>query len=191
MKFINPVILIKANATEGKKVYVSEESIKRVEFYQAKTTGNKVEKVICIRSFEYANEETVQYGNDRYTVLRSYNANDGIIELVLVRENRLYPESAVLIWHEVKEGLVIEKRQDVHVRYTGYSRKSFDLAYQVGTLMSYGFKLSKDDYELSRRIDTDTKKPIYASKIEYDNAEYDITQSNFNPDINEVEVICS
>ncbi|MBH1941638.1 phage head closure protein [Mobilitalea sibirica] len=72
-----------------RKVYASEESAKRQEFYQANANGYKIEKVLTIRKFEYGNEEIVKIGPDgsriEYTVLRTYDKQDGNIELTLTK----------------------------------------------------------------------------------------------------------
>lgn len=191
MQFITPVLLLKSGETVGKKVYVSEESAKRTEFYQAKASGHKIEKVLIIRKFEYGNEEIIKYGNETYTVLRSYDPQDGNIELYLIKEVRKYQCAAVLMWNVVENGSIISKSQNVFVMETGNVGQSFNISYQAGINTSYSFKMTRSDFELSRRIDNDTKKPLYASMIKFNDAIFDIVQTNFNPDINEVEIVCS
>lgn len=191
MQFITPVLLYKPDDTVGRKVYVSEESAKRTEFYQAKAAGFKIEKVFTIRKFEYSNEELIKCGNEIFTILRAYDLKDGNIELYLIREVRKYQSAAALIWDVVENGSIVTKTQDVFVMETGNTGQSFNISYQVGITTSYSFKLSKSDFELSKRIDNDTKKPLYASRIKFNEAEFDIIQTNFNPDINEVEILCS
>lgn len=98
MQFITPVLLCKktydietndiGEASESmteRTVYVSEESAKRSEFYQANANGYKVEKVLTIRAFEYKNEEIIKINNEIFTVLRSFDLKNGNIELTLIR----------------------------------------------------------------------------------------------------------
>lgn len=68
-----------------KKIYGSEESAKRQEFYQASANGYKIEKVIVVRKFEYANEEIVILDDTEYSVLRAFDPKDGNIELILTK----------------------------------------------------------------------------------------------------------
>lgn len=103
MQYITPILLCSKTFSEEtneigeplsstsieKKVYVSEESIKRNEFYQANASGYKVEKVMNIRKFEYANEESVKITvgdkTEELTVLRTDDLKDGTINLVLTK----------------------------------------------------------------------------------------------------------
>lgn len=98
MQFITPILLCKkqfgsetndiGESTESmtdRKVYASDESAKRQEFYQANANGYKIEKVLTIRKFEYADEEIVKFGTIEYSVLRTFDKQDGNIELTLTK----------------------------------------------------------------------------------------------------------
>jgi hypothetical protein len=77
---------VSASSVE-RKVYVSEESVKRSEFYQANAIGYKVEKVLNIRKFEYSNEELIKIVTgsvtEEYKVIRVDDLKDGTLNLVL------------------------------------------------------------------------------------------------------------
>jgi hypothetical protein len=70
-------------------VYVSEESVKRSEFYQANANGYKVEKVYNILKFEYNNEPTIKVtlGDtiEEYAILRTDDLKDGTMNLILTK----------------------------------------------------------------------------------------------------------
>jgi len=191
MQFITPILLCSSGNPEGRKVYASEESVKRLEFYQANASGHKIEKVITIRKFEYANEESAKINGEKYTVLRVYDLNDGNIQFSLIKEVRYYDEAATLIWNEIEDGVIIDKSQNVLVREDTFTSTEFYASYQIGTNQVYLFKMTKTDYELTKRIDADTKKPLYARKLKYKEAVYDIIQAHYIKDIDEIDLICS
>lgn len=97
MQFINPVYLIsKSDETTDekgdpiqtpikRKLYVSVNSVRQSEFYQAQASGFKPEVSIVIRNFEYKGEEFAEVNEIEYRILRTYDKNDGTIELTLVR----------------------------------------------------------------------------------------------------------
>ena len=96
MKFINPAYLINIRKvvndlgdieeTEDKtKVFVYEQSIRQSEFWQAQAVGFKAEITLILRTFEYNGQEIIVYKNIRYKVYRTYDKNDGTIELMLIR----------------------------------------------------------------------------------------------------------
>lgn len=98
MEFINPVYLVtKASSLESdengdpivqetkRKAFVHKQSTKQTEFYQAQATGFKPEITIVIRSFEYKEEEVIEYNLVRYRVLRTYSPGDGNTEIVLYK----------------------------------------------------------------------------------------------------------
>lgn len=93
MKFINPVYLIYReykpnNIGEWKptkikrKVNADISSISQTEFYKAQSAGLKPEITIRLRSFEYKSEEILEVNNSTYSVLRTFDKGDGVIELV-------------------------------------------------------------------------------------------------------------
>ena len=97
MQFTTPIYLISKNNSgidekgdliqkpEKRKVYSSLNSVRQSEFYQAQASGFKPEMSLIIRSFEYKGEELAEYNNIQYKILRTYDKNNGNIELTLVR----------------------------------------------------------------------------------------------------------
>lgn len=96
LQFITPVYLItniigtneigdKTNNVSKRKVYAALLSVRQSEFYQAQAIGAKPEILLVIRKLEYKNEMCIEYKNEKFNVLRTYDKNDGLIELTLTR----------------------------------------------------------------------------------------------------------
>lgn len=64
------------------EVFCSCKSITRSEFYNAATTGFKPSIVFVINSFEYNNEEKVEFEEGVYKVIRTYLNSTDRIELI-------------------------------------------------------------------------------------------------------------
>lgn len=63
-------------------VYANKKSIRQQEFYQAQATGLKPEIMFEIRTAEYNNESLLLYGNKEYNIIRTYDKNGEITELI-------------------------------------------------------------------------------------------------------------
>lgn len=97
MQFLTPIYLINKNNSgpdekgdliqvpDRRKAYASLNSVKQSEFYQAQASGFKPEMSLILRNFEYNGEELAEIGKVQYKILRTYDKNDGTIELTLVR----------------------------------------------------------------------------------------------------------
>lgn len=92
MKFITPIYLLSiSNSTDdagdttqadtSRKVFVNVSSIGMNEFYQAHNLGFKPELKVYIRDFEYKGESKIKYKNEEYRVIKTYDRQDGVIEL--------------------------------------------------------------------------------------------------------------
>lgn len=67
---------------EGKReIYCNVKSISRSEFYNASTAGLKPSLIFLIHSFEYNNEEKVEFNGCAYNVIKTYMVNKDEIEL--------------------------------------------------------------------------------------------------------------
>lgn len=196
MQYIFPCFLcIRSKAdsdeiTSERKVYASTKSAVRNEFYQAHAAGFKIEKVMTIRAFEYNNEEILKIGEDIFNILRAYDRKDGTIELILIKENRLYEEAATLLWNVYENGELIEHSKDVLIRNDSLSSSQVATSYQTGLNLTYIFKMKASDYEATKRIDNDTKKPLYATNIQFGEAVYEIVRTDKKKSVNEIELIC-
>jgi|SRR5690625_1479589 len=69
------------SSEEKRMVYTNKRSIRQSEFYQAQAEGLKPELAFDIRSFEYEGEDLVEYEEQKYKVIRTYDRGE-IIELI-------------------------------------------------------------------------------------------------------------
>lgn len=65
-----------------KTVLCNLESASRSEFYNASVSGYKPELVFIIHTYEYDNEEKVEFEGKEYTIIRTYRKNFEELELV-------------------------------------------------------------------------------------------------------------
>jgi hypothetical protein len=174
-----------------RKVYAAFKSANRLEFYQADKSGYKIDKIMTVRTFEYHGEEVLKVDEEVFTILRSYDRKDGTIELILIREIRLYDEDALLTWKILESEEVVEKTLEVKVRCDTTSNDMFNASYQLGTATTYTFKLKNTDFDLTKHLEIDTNKPLYATTIQYDGANYNILKTFRKKSINEIDLVCS
>lgn len=67
-------------------VLCNAKSVKRSEFYAARTSGLTPEQVFVLHRFEYEGQELVEFMGRRYTVIRTYSDNPEEIELIVKGE---------------------------------------------------------------------------------------------------------
>lgn len=67
---------------EKRKTLAEKKSVKQSEFYQAATAGLKPEIVFVLWSQEYKWENKLEYDGKIYSIIRVYEKQDKIIELV-------------------------------------------------------------------------------------------------------------
>lgn len=65
-----------------KEVFANKNSIRQSEFYQAAATGLKPELMFTIRLTEYSGERKLKYDNTTYDIIRTYEKNTELIELI-------------------------------------------------------------------------------------------------------------
>jgi SPP1 family predicted phage head-tail adaptor len=68
--------------TQPRQVFANKKSIGQTEFYQAAATGLKPEIKFEVRSLEYLGETTLSFNGREYTILRTYDKNGEITELI-------------------------------------------------------------------------------------------------------------
>ena len=70
--------------TEGtaKQVFANKKSVRQSEFYQALAGGLRAELMLEIRSIDYNNEKRISYNSVKYDVIRSYDKNGEITEII-------------------------------------------------------------------------------------------------------------
>ncbi|MBT2722312.1 phage head closure protein [Bacillus sp. ISL-46] len=71
-------IEIKSN----RQIFANKKSISQSEFYQAASTGLKPEIKFEVRSSEYLDEPKLLFNGKEYEILRTFDKNGEIIELI-------------------------------------------------------------------------------------------------------------
>lgn len=64
-----------------KEIFCNVKSVSKNEFYNAAATGLKPSLVFIIHSYEYENEEKVEFEGTIYNVIRTYIVNSEQLEL--------------------------------------------------------------------------------------------------------------
>ena len=70
-----------------KEIYCNICSISQKEFYQAQSVGFQPEIKIEMMSIDFNSEKFVEVSGKRYRILRSYERQDEVVELVLTSIN--------------------------------------------------------------------------------------------------------
>lgn len=65
-----------------REVFADKQSIRQSEFYQAAATGLRPELMFVIRSCEYDGEQKLKYYDKEYTIIRTYDKDGELIELI-------------------------------------------------------------------------------------------------------------
>jgi hypothetical protein len=66
-------------------VYADKRSVRQSEFYQAAQAGLKPEIVFVVRRIDYADERLLSDNGLEYSIIRTYEAKNEMIELVSTR----------------------------------------------------------------------------------------------------------
>lgn len=74
-------------ATASRESYAEVQTVSGSETYQAMTVGLKPSLMIVLPSWDddYAGEDLLDYGGNRYRVIRAYRTEDGHAELTVTR----------------------------------------------------------------------------------------------------------
>lgn len=93
MLFKDVVKLISVTVTENnmgdiietpveREVFADKQSIRQSEFYQAAATGLRPELMFVVRTIDYDNEPKLKYNDKEYIIIRTYDKDGELIELV-------------------------------------------------------------------------------------------------------------
>jgi SPP1 family predicted phage head-tail adaptor len=66
----------------SRQVFANKKSIRQTEFYQAAQTDLRPELMFEVRTIEYEGESKLSYNNKDYTIIRTYEKDSELIELV-------------------------------------------------------------------------------------------------------------
>lgn len=65
-------------------VFANKKSVRSNEFYQAQAIGLKPEIMFEVKSLDYSGQESLRYDLKKYNIIRTYDKNGEITELVCV-----------------------------------------------------------------------------------------------------------
>ncbi len=65
-----------------REVFADKQSIRQSEFYQAAATGLRPELMFVVRSIDYNGEPKLKYNGKEYTIIRTYDKDGELIELI-------------------------------------------------------------------------------------------------------------
>ena len=68
--------------TTERQVFADKQSIRQTEFYQAAATGLRPELMFVVRSVDYSGEPKLKHGDKTYTIIRTYDKDGELIELI-------------------------------------------------------------------------------------------------------------
>ena len=68
--------------TVEREVFVNKKGVRSNEFYQAMATGLRPEVMLEVRTVEYNGEPRIRYGDKVYNIIRTYDRNGEITELI-------------------------------------------------------------------------------------------------------------
>lgn len=92
----------------------------------------------------------------------------------------MFNDIAKLIYYEVVNNKPVKKEVEVYANKKSVTRQEFYTSYQAGLNPKCVFELRSIDYELTKQLEEDTHKPIYAGQIEYEGGVYDIIRTYEN-----------
>lgn len=93
MLFRDIIYLVSVTTTENdmgdiievetkRQVFADKKSIRQNEFYQAQATGLRPELMFIVRSIEYEQEPKLEYNSKTYNIIRTYDKDGELTELV-------------------------------------------------------------------------------------------------------------
>jgi len=83
---------------------------------------------------------------------------------------------AVLIYDIFENEEIIQKEVEVFVDVVDIYGKEFYLSYQSGLDVKIAFEVNYFEFEETKHIEQYTNKPLYANKIRFEDAEFDIVR---------------
>jgi len=65
-----------------RQVFADKKSVRQNEFYQAQSTGLRADLMFVIRTIEYEQEPKLEYNSKTYTIIRAYDKDGELTELI-------------------------------------------------------------------------------------------------------------
>jgi hypothetical protein len=98
---------------------------------------------------------------------------------------------AKLIYNKLVNDEIVEVSIDTFITVADIYGQEFYLSYQSGIAVQCAFKVSSYDFEETKHIEADTGKPLYAIRLLYDGAKYDIVRHQAIKNTETTLLICS
>ncbi len=98
---------------------------------------------------------------------------------------------AKLMWDTSTDEGVKRNSVDVFVSDESVKRSEFYASYQSGVNSVCVFLINKYDFELSKHIEKDTNRPLYATSVMVEDAVYNIIRTFKKKDNEDIEMICT
>lgn len=92
----------------------------------------------------------------------------------------------IVIGDDIKEAIT-----EVYVTVADIYGNEFYLSYQSGIAVQCAFEVNSFDFEETKHIEVDTGKPLYATRLSYDGATYDIVRHQAIKNTDKTLIICS
>lgn len=103
----------------------------------------------------------------------------------------MYDIEAILKWKILEDGELAEKTLEVYVSEESITRSEFYASVQSGMSIAAVYTMNSFDYEATKHLEADTNRPLYATTIEVEGADYDISRTYKKKDSEEIELICT
>lgn len=104
----------------------------------------------------------------------------------------VFKDIGSLLHNVLVNGETTTVETEVYLNKKSVSGTEFYKAIQSGINPSITFETRTSDFELTRHLEADTNKPLYATQVKYDGAVYDIIRTYEKPNTNDIMVIvCS
>ena len=98
---------------------------------------------------------------------------------------------AKLLYNAVIAGVIGPVETDVFVTVVDIYGQEFYSSYQSGINVTCAFEVNSYDFEVTKHIEADTNKPLYATTIIYDGAEFNIVRHQSIKNTEKTLLICS
>lgn len=102
----------------------------------------------------------------------------------------MFKDIAELVFYSYIDGEMEEIKHEVYVNRKSVKRQEFYTAYQSGLTASCVFELRVEDFEMTRTVESDTGKALYATRILYEGAIYEIIRT-YEKEDGMIELTCS
>jgi hypothetical protein len=98
---------------------------------------------------------------------------------------------AKLLHNAVVGGVATQIETNVFVKVVDIYGQEFYSSYQSGISVTCAFEVNSYDFEVTKHIEADTNKPLYATSILYGGAEFNIVRHQSIKNTENTLLICS